>query len=113
MDFMLQHSPPHPGEILQDLYLEPLGLSVTKAAEHLRIARPNLSAILNGRAGISPEMALKLALAFDTTPQYWLNLQSGFDLWSVSKEKGNLVKNIRLLIPRKNSKSQKIKIPLK
>lgn len=109
MDFILQHSPPHPGEILQDLYLEPLGLSVTKAAEHLHIARPNLSAILNGRAGISPEMALKLALAFDTTPQYWLNLQSSFDLWSASRLKRNLARDIKLLVPRRKTALRKVK----
>ncbi|MBX2963662.1 MAG: HigA family addiction module antidote protein [Cyclobacteriaceae bacterium] len=109
MDFKLQHSPPHPGEILQDLYLEPLGLTVTKAAEHLHIARPNLSAILNGRAGISPEMALKLALAFNTTPQYWMNLQISFDLWSASQLKGNLVRNIKVLIPKRRILSRKVK----
>ncbi|WKZ60853.1 MAG: HigA family addiction module antitoxin [Cyclobacteriaceae bacterium] len=109
MNFSLQHSPPHPGEILQDLYLEPLGLSVTKAAEHLHIARPNLSAIVNGRAGISPEMALKLSLAFDTTPQYWLNLQSSFDLWSASRSKRNLTRDIKLLIPRRKTALRKVK----
>lgn len=80
----LQHDPPHPGEILQDFYFEPLGLTVTKAAEKLLISRPNLSAILHGKAGISPLMALKLAKAFDTTPQYWINLQTSYDLWKAS-----------------------------
>ncbi len=105
MELILQHSPPHPGEILQDLYLEPLGLSVTKAAEHLHITRPNLSAIVNGRTGISPEMALKLARAFDTSPQYWLNLQNSFDLWPIVKAKKM---DIGLLIPKKKLTSKRV-----
>jgi len=82
---LIQHSPPHPGEILQELYFEPLKLTVTNAAERLLISRPNLSAIINGKAGISPAMALKLARAFNTTPHYWLNLQANYDLWNVMK----------------------------
>ncbi len=78
-----QHDPPHPGKILFEFYFEPLKLSLTKAAEKLFIARPNLSAILNGRAGISPQMAIKLAKAFSTTPHYWLSLQANYDLWQV------------------------------
>ena len=77
----IQHDPPHPGEILSELYFEPLKLTVTAAAKKLLIARPNLSAIINGKAGISASMALKLSKAFDTTPQFWLNLQAGYDLW--------------------------------
>lgn len=81
MKKLILHSPPHPGEILLEFYLEPLGLSVTEASEKLLIARPNLSAIINGKAGISPLMAIKLSKAFDTTPHYWMNLQSSYDLW--------------------------------
>ena len=87
MKNLIQHNPPHPGEILQEFYLEPLNLSVTSASESLQIARPNLSAIINGRAGISPLMAHKLAKAFETSPQYWLNLQSNYDLWHSMKHK--------------------------
>lgn len=81
MKKFIQHDPPHPGAILQEMYLEPLHLNVTAASEKLLITRPNLSAILNGRAGISPQMAIKLARAFNTTPIYWLNLQANYDLW--------------------------------
>ena len=70
------HNPPHPGEILRELCLEPLEISITEAAEGLGVSRKTLSAILNGRAGISPEMALRLSIAFDTTPESWLNQQS-------------------------------------
>jgi addiction module HigA family antidote len=77
---MMQFAPPHPGEILKRDYLEALGITVTLAAEGLGIARKNLSAIINLRAGISPEMALRLSNAFDTTPDFWLNLQMHYDL---------------------------------
>ncbi len=75
------HNPPHPGEILRELCLEPMGLSVTGAAEALGVSRKTLSSILNGRSGISPEMAIRLSKAFDTTPESWLNQQQQFDLW--------------------------------
>lgn len=78
---MTMHNPPHPGEVLRDLCLEPLGLSITDAAAGLGVSRKTLSAILNGRAGISPEMALRLSIAFNTTPESWLNQQSQYDLW--------------------------------
>ncbi|MGH8563341.1 MAG: HigA family addiction module antitoxin [Gammaproteobacteria bacterium] len=65
------------------LCLEPLGLSVTQAAEALGVSRKTLSAILNGRAAISPEMAVRLSIAFDTSAESWLNQQTQFDLWHV------------------------------
>jgi addiction module HigA family antidote len=87
---MKMHNPPHPGEILRELCLEPLELSVTRAAEALGVSRKTLSAILNGRAGISPEMALRLAKAFGTTPESWLNLQMHYDLWMTEETVGTL-----------------------
>ncbi len=78
---MQMHNPPHPGEILKELCLEPLGTSVTRAAQALGVSRKTLSAILNGRSGISPEMAIRLSIAFDTTPESWLNQQAQYDLW--------------------------------
>ena len=84
------HNPPHPGEILRDLCLEPMGLSVTRAAEALGVSRKTLSAILNGRAGISPEMAIRLSLAFDTSPESLLNQQSQYDLWQAEKNRKRL-----------------------
>jgi len=78
---MQMHNPPHPGEVLRELCLEPLNLSVTDAAEALGVSRKTLSSILNGRAGISPEMALRLSKAFNTTPESWLNQQQQYDLW--------------------------------
>lgn len=69
MELLQMHNPPHPGEVIRELCLEPLELSVTEAAEGLGVSRKTLSAILNGHAGISPEMALRLSMAFDTTPE--------------------------------------------
>ena len=84
---MQMHNPPHPGEIIRELCIEPLGLSITEAAEGLGVSRKTLSAILNGRAGISAEMALRLSMAFDTTPESWLAQQSQYDLWVTRNEK--------------------------
>lgn len=78
---MQMYNPPHPGEIIKELCLEPLGLTVTRAAEALGVSRKTLSAILNGRAGISPEMAIRLSMAFDTSAESWLNQQTQYDLW--------------------------------
>ena len=87
---MRMHNPPHPGEILKELCLQPLDLSVTRAADALGVSRKTLSAILNGRAGISPEMALRLSKAFGTTPESWLNQQMHYDLWVTAQNVGEL-----------------------
>lgn len=87
---MRMHNPPHPGEVLKSLCLEPLGLSVTDAAEALGVSRKTLSSILNGRAGISPEMAIRLSIAFDTTAESWLNQQTQFDLWHAEQSRKRL-----------------------
>lgn len=78
---MRMHNPPHPGEIIRKLCVEPLDLTVTKAAEALGVTRKTLSTLLNGRAGISPEMAMRLSKVFGRTPEGWLRLQQQFDLW--------------------------------
>jgi addiction module HigA family antidote len=82
---MKMHNPPHPGEVLRELCLNPLGLTVTAAARALRVSRKTLSAILNGRAGISPEMAVRLSLAFGTTAESWMNQQVQYDLWHAER----------------------------
>jgi len=87
---MKMHNPPHPGEVLRELCIEPMELSVTRAAEALGVTRKTLSAILNGRAGISPEMAVRLSLAFDTSAESWLNQQSQYDLWLAEKNRKRL-----------------------
>jgi len=87
---MLMHNPPHPGEIIKDLCLEPLGISVTEAAKALGVSRKTLSAILNGRAGISPEMAVRLSIAFGTSAESWMNQQVQFDLWNAEQRRNEL-----------------------
>jgi addiction module HigA family antidote len=84
------HNPPHPGEVLRKLCLEPLGLSVSDTAKGLGVSRKTLSAILNGRSGISPEMAIRLGKAFDTSPESWLNQQVQYDLWEAKRHSKNL-----------------------
>lgn len=87
---MKMHNPPHPGEVLRELCLEPLELTVTEAAESLGVSRKTLSAILNGRAGISPEMAIRLGKAFDTSAESWLNQQMQYDLWIAEQNVGDV-----------------------
>ena len=87
---MRMHNPPHPGEIVKRLCLEPLGVSVTEAAQALGISRTTLSAILNGRAGISPEMAVRLSIAFGTSAESWLNQQIQYDLWRAEQRRKQL-----------------------
>lgn len=84
------HDPPHPGEVLRTLCLEPLGLTVTEAAAALGVSRKTLSAILNGRAGISPEMAVRLSLAFGTTSESWVQQQAQYDLWHAEQHRHEL-----------------------
>lgn len=81
--------PPHPGQVLKGLYLEPLGLSVTDAAKGLGVTRKTLSQLINGHQSISPDMALRLAEAFNTTPQLWLNMQQNFDLRQAEQRERN------------------------
>lgn len=87
---MLMHNPPHPGEVLRKLCLESLGLTVTQAAKALNVSRKTLSAILNGRAGITSEMAVRLSIAFDTTAESWLNQQVQYDLWRAERRRKKL-----------------------
>ena len=77
----MMHNPPHPGETIRELCLEPLGISVTQAARAMGISRKALSELLNGHTGISPEMAVRLGRAFNTTPESWLIQQMQYDLW--------------------------------
>ena len=87
---MKMHYPPHPGEVLKELCLKPLSLTVTEAARALGVSRKTLSCILNGRAGISPEMAVRLSIAFDTSAESWLNQQLQYDLWQAEKNRKRL-----------------------
>jgi antitoxin HigA-1 len=87
---MRMHNPPHPGEVLKTLCLEPLEVSVTDAARALGVSRKTVSGIVNGRVGISPEMAVRLSLAFDTTAESWLAQQLQYDLWRAEQKRAHL-----------------------
>ena len=84
------HDPPHPGEIIKELCLEPLGLSVTDAAKGLGVTRKALSELLNGHTGVSPEMAIRLEQAFGSTAETWLKMQLEYDLWQAKQRAGDL-----------------------
>ena len=88
---MLMHNPPHPGEVLKELCIEPLNLTVTDAAKALGVSRKTLSTVIHGRAGISPEMASRLSIAFDTSAESWLRQQSQYDLWQAEQHRSELV----------------------
>ena len=87
---MQMHSPPHPGEIIREECLEPLGLTVTEAAAGLGVSRKALSELLNGRAGVSPEMAIRLEKAFGSTAETWLRMQLHFDLWKAQQREAEI-----------------------
>jgi antitoxin HigA-1 len=86
----MMHNPPHPGEVIRELCLAPLGITVTDAAKALGVSRKALSELLNGKTGISPEMALRLSIAFDTTPESWLTQQMHYDLWQAGRRRKDL-----------------------
>lgn len=88
---MKRNLPPvHPGEILREDYIKERNLTVTEVAKGLGVARANLSAIVNERAGISPELAVKLSEAFGNTAQFWVNLQKNYELWNAEKKVNRL-----------------------
>ena len=78
---MRMFDPPHPGEIIREFCIDALNLTVTDAAKSLGVTRKTLSTLLNAKAGISPEMALRLSKVFGRTPEGWLKLQLQYDLW--------------------------------
>ena len=82
---MRMHNPPHPGEIIREMCVEPLGLTVSDTAKALKVTRKTLSSLLNGRAGISPGMALRLSKVFGRTPEGWMRLQLQYDLWKAEQ----------------------------
>jgi addiction module HigA family antidote len=91
---MPMHNPSHPGRILA-YYLQ--GRTVTEVARHLGVTRPAFSRVLNGRAGISADMALRISEAFNTEPDFWLRLQAQRDLWVASKKKRAKVKPLAVI----------------
>ncbi len=87
---MMMHNPPHVGEILREMYLEPSNISVTEAAKRLGVSRQAISRLINEKAGISADMALRLAQAFGTSPEYWMNMEKQYELWQAMCENEDL-----------------------
>ncbi|MXY62861.1 MAG: HigA family addiction module antidote protein [Synechococcus sp. SB0665_bin_28] len=88
------HNPPHPGGIIRDQCLAPLGLTITRAAQELDITRQSLSALVNERKGISPEMAGRLAKSFGSTPETWLGgVQEAYDQWQARNASSHRSRN--------------------
>ena len=87
---MTMQAPPHPGGIVKRECLEPLGLSVTRAARGLGVTRQALSELVNERAGVSVEMAVRLSKAFGSTPETWLGMQTAHDLWQARERTAQL-----------------------
>ncbi len=87
---MVMYNPPHPGKVIRELCIKPLNLSVTDAAEGLGVSRKTLSALLNGRFGISPEMAIRLSKAFGGSAESWVIQQAQYDLWQARQKAGEI-----------------------
>lgn len=77
--------PPHPGEVLKGLHMQPIGLTIKEVAERLGVERKALSRLINGHTGVTAEMAIRLGRAFNTTPDLWLGMQRGYDLWHAKR----------------------------
>lgn len=82
----LMNAPMHPGEVLKELYLDPLGMSAIALARHLNVPRTRIERLVKGTTGMTPDTALRLARAFETTPNYWINMQTNFDMAMAEKE---------------------------
>jgi addiction module HigA family antidote len=96
---MPMKNPPHPGRSIRTGCLEPLGLSVTEAAKVLGITRQTLNNVVNGKSGISPEMAIRLTKAFGSTPETWLRMQLAYDLAAARKDESK-IKVLRQHVPQ-------------
>ncbi|MBA3828710.1 MAG: HigA family addiction module antidote protein [Taibaiella sp.] len=93
--------PVHPGEILREMYMDAIGIGVKELADGLGVGRRTVSLIINGHSGISVEMALRLSMAFGTTPQLWINMQRDYDLWQAGNKA--TLKDVRHLFRSKGA----------
>ena len=87
---MKMYNPPHPGEIIKGLWLDPIGASITSAAQALGVSRKTLSKVINGRGRVTPEMAVRLSIALGSSPESWLGHQAAYDLWQVEQKQDEL-----------------------
>jgi len=84
------YNPPHPGEIIKGLWLDPMGASITEAAHALGVSRKTLSKIINGKGRVTPEVALRLSITLGSSPESWLGHQAAYDLWQLEQERSAL-----------------------
>ena len=91
----MRRKPTSPGEILDEEFLKPLGLSQKDLAEHLHCDYKVINRIINEKASVTPEMATRFAMAFNTSPDFWLNAQMALDLWSLPKRQPKIRSLIR------------------
>jgi addiction module HigA family antidote len=87
---MIMHNPPHPGLVVKKALIDNTGLTITQAAEQLGVGRITLSKIINGKSGISPEMAVRLSIVLNTSSEMWLNMQTMYDLAQAEKKRKKL-----------------------
>ena len=87
---MKMHNPPHPGEVIKGLWLQPMGISITEASRALGVSRKTLSKIINGNGSVTPEMAVRLSIALGSSPESWMGHQVAYDLWQVEQHKDDL-----------------------
>lgn len=83
---MSMHNPPHPGEFIREVYMEPFGLSSRKVARNLNVAPSTINRLLNGESNVSPEMALRLSQVFGRSPESWLAMQDHYSLWHAKQK---------------------------
>ena len=95
---MKMHNPPHPGEIIKGLWLDPMNASITEAAEAMGVSRKTLSKIVNSRGRVTPDIALRLSISLGGSPESWLGHQAAYDLWEAEQRVDN-VKAVPLFAP--------------
>jgi addiction module HigA family antidote len=95
---MRMHNPPHPGEFIREVYLEPFHLSARQVAAKLRVSPSTFNRVLNGESGVTPAMALRLAKTLGRSPESWLAMQHNYDLWQ-ARRRMNLKEVEKLELP--------------
>ena len=86
---MAMHNPPHPGEFIKSVYLDPFNISIRRLAETLGVSPSTLGRVVTGQSAVSPEMALRLSKALGRSPESWLSMQDHYDLW-LARQRVNL-----------------------
>lgn len=94
---MAIHNPPHPGRLVRRTLIDGTGLTITDAAKALGVGRVTLSNVVNEHTGISPEMAVRLSIALNTSSEMWMNMQSSYDLWQAQQRQKSIMKQVTII----------------